>query len=411
MTPHVLIAGAGIGGLALAQGLRRVGISFEIFERDPAFDSRAQGYRFRIDADGDSALRACLPPHLFELYQATSSIPSSPPAGAYNQDLEMFYRFDGADPKSPVAPKTPSQTHVTINRLTLRQVLLGELGDAIHFSKSAASAEQGDTQVRLHFADGSSAFGDALVAAEGINSPLRAQLLPHAEIIDLKMSCIYGRTPLTRETYSWLPELLLNGFTPILGPARRTFAVGPFRTREPFAEAAARIAPNVTVTPVDDYLMWLIVAPDGLSEVAPDDAFAPSANTPRELHAQAQSLIRDWHPSLQRIVHEADVAATFRIPIRSSRRIPAWPSSRITFLGDAIHAMTPAGGIGANTALRDARLLSQLLAETAHGNYSVLQAIEDFETEMRDYAFAAVERSLASAAYLYQFPTPARGAA
>lgn len=41
---HVLIIGAGIGGLTLAQGLRKQGISFEIFERDASAEARGQGY-------------------------------------------------------------------------------------------------------------------------------------------------------------------------------------------------------------------------------------------------------------------------------------------------------------------------------------------------------------------------------
>lgn len=34
--PHVLIVGAGVGGLFLAQILRKKGVSFEIFEAGPA---------------------------------------------------------------------------------------------------------------------------------------------------------------------------------------------------------------------------------------------------------------------------------------------------------------------------------------------------------------------------------------
>ena len=41
---HVLIVGAGVGGLSLAQSLRRQGISFEIFERDNDSESRFQGW-------------------------------------------------------------------------------------------------------------------------------------------------------------------------------------------------------------------------------------------------------------------------------------------------------------------------------------------------------------------------------
>jgi ribulose 1,5-bisphosphate synthetase/thiazole synthase len=44
LTMHVLIVGAGVGGLSLAQSLRKQDISFEIFERDPDADSRFQGW-------------------------------------------------------------------------------------------------------------------------------------------------------------------------------------------------------------------------------------------------------------------------------------------------------------------------------------------------------------------------------
>lgn len=45
---HVLIVGGGLGGLSLAQALRKKGISFEIFERDENEDSRFQGWAIGI---------------------------------------------------------------------------------------------------------------------------------------------------------------------------------------------------------------------------------------------------------------------------------------------------------------------------------------------------------------------------
>lgn len=47
-SPHVLILGAGIGGLTLAQSLRRKGISYEIFERDPSDRARPEGWAIGI---------------------------------------------------------------------------------------------------------------------------------------------------------------------------------------------------------------------------------------------------------------------------------------------------------------------------------------------------------------------------
>ena len=68
---HVLIAGGGLSGLALAQGLIKDGHTCEVFERD-ADDSRKIGYYLHMNADGGEALRRCLPEDLFELYAETS---------------------------------------------------------------------------------------------------------------------------------------------------------------------------------------------------------------------------------------------------------------------------------------------------------------------------------------------------
>lgn len=54
---------------------------------------------------------------------------------------------------------------------------------------------------------------------------------------------------------------------------------------------------------------------------------------------------------------------------------------------------TPAAGVGANTALRDAQNLTELLAEAACDDTSRIAAISKYEAKMRPYANAAVALS------------------
>jgi len=67
----VIVVGAGTGGLCLAQGLKRAGIGVEVYERERTRRDGLQGYRVGIDADGKRALRANLPPELYQSFLAT----------------------------------------------------------------------------------------------------------------------------------------------------------------------------------------------------------------------------------------------------------------------------------------------------------------------------------------------------
>lgn len=70
-----------------------------------------------------------------------------------------------------------------------------------------------------------------------------------------------------------------------------------------------------------------------------------------------------------------------------------WESSIVTLLGDAVHTMTPGRGAGANTALRDAALLCQMLVEASKGRRPLVEAIHDYEVEMLRYSAEAVNES------------------
>ncbi len=65
----------------------------------------------------------------------------------------------------------------------------------------------------------------------------------------------------------------------------------------------------------------------------------------------------------------------------------------MTLLGDAIHAVPATGGLGGNTALRDARRLTQLLATVERDGTST--AIGTYENDLRDHGYAAIREALA----------------
>jgi 2-polyprenyl-6-methoxyphenol hydroxylase-like FAD-dependent oxidoreductase len=369
----VAVIGAGIGGLTLAQGLVRAGIDVNVFERDPALDSRGQGYRIRLHAA--AALEACLPPDLYELCVATGGQPSTQ-ITVMTGGLRILRRTE----VNPAGLSTP------VNRQTLREILAARLEHVIEFGRICVGFSQDTDGVRIRFADGAQADADVLVAADGTGSPIRRQYLPQLTVEETGSLCIYGRTPLTGQTRSLVPAAIWHGFTAIIG-GRAGMATGVLDFREAPDEAARRLAPDVRLSAVPPYLMWALTAQA--------DAFAAGLDglDAAGLHGVAMKTIRRWHPDIRRLVELASLEETTLIPIRSAVPIEAWPSSRVTLLGDAVHAMSPARGSGANTALRDAALLASELAAAARGDKDVVWAIGDYEREMVAYGFAAVRAS------------------
>jgi 2-polyprenyl-6-methoxyphenol hydroxylase-like FAD-dependent oxidoreductase len=181
-----------------------------------------------------------------------------------------------------------------------------------------------------------------------------------------------------------------------------------------FRQRPERAAP--WLSPAGDYLMWAVAGDGGRFGVADERLTAMS---PAELHALTAKLIRSWHPDLRALHAQAAVDETFLVRIRTSPPVPPWPPSRVTLLGDAIHAMSPARGSGANTALQDAALLCRTLtgaggngtrtdragsnaaqagSNAAQNGRDLIAAVGEYERQMRDYGYAAVAASRAAEA-------------
>jgi 2-polyprenyl-6-methoxyphenol hydroxylase-like FAD-dependent oxidoreductase len=373
---HVLVVGGGIGGLCLAQGLTKSGISVAVFERDESARHRGQGYRISLKDTGAGALRDCLPENLFDLCVATCIRPAT----------RMVFTDEHLNPKftKPIPHVEPGPSGFGVNRLTLREILLAGLDGVVHFGKTFQRYERTDDgQVRAYFTDGTAATGDLLVGADGTNSAVRHRLLPDAVIDELHWA-IYGKTPITAATLDWVPDVLVDTFNRVTGPADAATSVATCRTREPVADAAARLAPGLHLTDLPDYFSWTMPLTDERFHTA----------DPAVLHRLAADTVDGWHPAVRRLVAEADVPATFPVCVTSARPVPPWDTPGVTLLGDAIHTMSPGRGDGANIALKDAQLLRHALIDVAAGRVPLTQAKARYEAEMLSYGFAAVADSL-----------------
>ncbi|MGE7438188.1 FAD-dependent oxidoreductase [Kitasatospora sp. NPDC001175] len=386
---HVLIVGAGVGGLCLAQGLRKRGIGVVVLERDVASDARAQGLRLKIDALGRSALADCLNDDYYQLLAATANKPYQSRGVTLDENLNELHSAVPA--QSTVDEATAS---IVVNRHTLRQILMSETSDHVFFDKEFERYELLDDRVVAYCRDGSAWVADVLVGADGINSAVRRQLVPDSGLIDTGLWSIYGQLMLDEQNRRWIPPNVFGGSRPVLGPEGRTLALGTFQPQMPITDAVAEFAPKADITPVDDYLKWNLIAP---AEQFGVDEAAFFGGSPEWLHAKACEMTAEWGPAVRRILDESLVAVTFPLSIRASRPDATWPTGRVTLLGDAVHATTPVGGVGANVALRDAAALARNLAEVAEFPDLLLQAIGQYETDMREYGYQAVRDSLAGA--------------
>ncbi len=130
---HVLIAGGGLSGLCLAQGLLKDGHTGTVFERDADL-SRKRGYYLHMNGYGGEALRRCLPDDLFELYAETSRItPDRRESIVLDDQLAVLSSQPHLGP-----PNEGPRPHTGVHRRTLRQILLARLGDSFQPGKAAS---------------------------------------------------------------------------------------------------------------------------------------------------------------------------------------------------------------------------------------------------------------------------------
>ena len=384
---RVLVIGGGLGGLSLAHGLLREGLDVAVHERDASAYGRQQGYRLRISPEGEQALRNCLPERHLRLLSATAAARRDDRISAYNEHLEPQWAPAIADPRPESAERIAN-----LDRVTFRQVLLGGLDEVVRFGKRFTRLERlEDGRVTAHFADGTSDTGDVLVAADGAGSRVRAAVRPGDEPRDLGVRTIFARIPMARAFSEGLAEILRDRFTYVIGSDGAHLGLMSMTFRTPPQMAAEWLWPELKLEPAEDYFM-------GVFNVHRDEQGLDDEKFFKLSGAGLRDLVLDrtvgWHPALHGIFSYADPSTVYAVPLRAAVPVEPWEPGPVAGLGDAIHAMPPSGGVGANTAVRDADVLSRALGTVGRGEAALAEAIDRYQREMTGYANESVDLSL-----------------
>jgi 2-polyprenyl-6-methoxyphenol hydroxylase-like FAD-dependent oxidoreductase len=372
-TKPILISGAGLGGLLLAQSLRSHRIPFKLYERDTAGSSRGQGYRIRISVDGINALEQVLEPAHYARVRAGCT-----ELGAGHIDGLDAITME-AKPLPQMGGPSGGGDVVGVDRAFLRNTLLEGVEDVTVFSAQVVGYTLQEDGVVVRLADGTTSEpGCLLVGADGVRSAITNQLTNGAlKVFDTGARMIHGSSPV----------VAFDGL-----------GTGVFSIRDETRQGGRLVMITNTVrrSPTPSFGWVLGGTPGTIS--APNDDFSvigrPAADLARELTA-------GWHARLRPIFERQidEEAAFLKMSTSSPDGVPDWKNEpRVTLIGDAVHAMTPAGGVGANTALRDAALLGRLLG-AAGGFQTALTA--EYEREMRGYASPNVKMSFERASRLF----------
>lgn len=366
---RVIVAGAGLGGLTLAQGLRRSGIDVVVYERDLP-RGRPQGVSLHFDDRGTGALRACLPPEHTAMAEATMGGPREQSVFVSEVDgaltVVRTQPLDGTDGRT-----RPGRQ---VSRRLLRAVLLTGLEDTVRFGTGLVRFEsQTDGTVRAWFGDGSTDTADVLVGADGVGSTVRRQHLPHVRVVDTGKRMVMGATPLRAASATGLPDLI--GDSPANIQVRGSMmAMGVLRFTQRPISARDRWLPTLRspeVPDAEDYVMWAI-------PITQERLGTPGS--PVAVWRRAQELAVQMHPTLRSVLDAAWPDVTVALRIGTIPPMPAWPASPVTLIGDAIHV---APGFGGNLAMQDARRLHDALVRAERGEEDLLTAIGSYEDTMR----------------------------
>jgi len=318
--PHILIAGAGIGGLTAALALLRRGFDVTVYEQ--ASELKEAGAGFHCSPNGTRILYDL---GLREAVDRVAVRATEREIRLWNTGQTWTMADHGA--RSEARFGAPL---LFLHRGDLHSILVQAVRAlkpaAIHLKTRAAGFEADDHGVHLQFEDGHPATGELLIGADGIKSAIRRKI--HGD-----------DDPQFTGIMAWRGLIPIGQLPDHLRRATTANWIGP--------------SGSITTYPVHCGEMLNFIA------LVDKPGWTGESWTERGEREECAADFAGWHEDIRHMVAAIDVPYKWGLFLREP--VPLWTHGRVALLGDACHAMLPYLGQGANAAIEDAMILARAL--------------------------------------------------
>ncbi len=319
--PHILIAGAGIGGLTAAAALLKRGFDVDVYEQ--ASELKEVGAGLQVSANGNRVLYALgIGDELQRL--ACEATGKEVRLWSTGQTWKLF-------DLGAVSVARYGYPYFTLYRPDLLEALAGavrrEKPDAIHLGARCVGMRAEGGTVTLRF-NGGEATGDALIGADGVHSVIRQALFG-------------ADAPEFTGIIAWRGAIRASRLPGHMRRLVGTNWIGPGAHVVHYPVRGGELMNFVGAVERSDWRVESWSARGTVAECAND--------------------FRGWHEDVHLLIRNIEMP--FKWALMGRPPLDRWTVGRVTLLGDACHPTLPFLAQGAVMAIEDGFVLARALAE------------------------------------------------